>query len=305
MISFRKMTLDDLKFFIDLRNECAEWLDDNTIFSLEECQNWYVKTLPKYYIVSNDDQDIGYFRTSSWDHENQVIWIGCDIHKDFRGMGFSKPAYKQFMDFMTCEYGFEIFNLNVLTINERAINLYRSLGFQCILTEFGAISRGSTKMARMRMTLRNKIPEGKSLDTDYLCEIKTGEGSLFPIYKNWESWHDGYIPKMVYATTLNPGISKGPILHERREGFMTAISGNVVVDCMVYGKIERYVLRDSEGLSALKIPAGTPNLIRNLSQDESAILINLPTPSWHPDDEDTIKFKNWEDYHNWNENGKA
>ncbi len=76
---------------------------------------------------------------------------------------------------------------------------------------------------------------------------------------------------------------------------MAAIRGIVRVECFVDGKIESYYLRDENDENILIIPEGVANRIINESREE-AILINLPDRAWHPQDEDTIKFKDWEEY---------
>jgi len=125
--------------------------------------------------------------------------------------------------------------------------------------------------------------------------ISTQEGTLFPIYKDWESFHNSYTPKMVYATTIAPRTQKGPILHRDRAGYMTAIKGAIVVECLVNKELKEYALTNSDGSrNILLLPKNIPNLIKNVS-DEEAILINLPDKAWHPESEDTQKFNSWED----------
>ena len=132
-----------------------------------------------------------------------------------------------------------------------------------------------------------------------LQKIETKEGELYPLYKDWDSVHDGYIPKMVYATTLSPAAKKGPILHRNRQGFMTCIVGEIIVECLVEGKLKEYALLNKDGTrNILIIPKNIPNLIKNVSNKEKAILINLPDRAWHPEDEDTEKFLSWEKFLN-------
>jgi predicted O-methyltransferase YrrM len=135
---------------------------------------------------------------------------------------------------------------------------------------------------------REKIPRLLELEN-----FKTSEGTLFPIYKNWEDKSKDYDPKMVYATTVGPSIEKGPILHERRRGYMTAIKGIVDVQCLVDGKVITYSLLNESGQqNVLMIPEGIQNKIINNSNTE-AIIINLPDRSWYPFDEDTKKYLDW------------
>ena len=130
--------------------------------------------------------------------------------------------------------------------------------------------------------------------------IRTPDGFLTPVYKDWEDWHAGYEVKMVYYTTIGPGISKGPILHERRRGFMSCISGVASVVCLVNGKLKTYKLVDGDKKFILLIPEGTPNMIVNESDESEAIILNLPSKAWHPEDEDTIKFESWEAVNQYN-----
>jgi dTDP-4-dehydrorhamnose 3,5-epimerase-like enzyme len=126
--------------------------------------------------------------------------------------------------------------------------------------------------------------------------IKTPDGVLTPVYKDWEDWHEGYDVQMVYTTSINPGVSKGPILHRRRKGLISCIIGDVSVICLFDGILETYNLSSNEKKFILFIPENTPNMIVNNSKTNEAIIMNLPNRAWHPDDEDTIKFKNWDEY---------
>ncbi len=137
-----------------------------------------------------------------------------------------------------------------------------------------------------------KIPKLQKLET-----FGTSEGEMVPVYKDWEPWHDGYVPKMAYITSIAPHTSKGPILHSRRRGFMMAFKGSVTVECLVENKIQEYEIRNNENEKfALIIPAGVPNRICNNSEEE-AVILNLPDRAWRPDDEDTEKFNGWKEYH--------
>jgi dTDP-4-dehydrorhamnose 3,5-epimerase-like enzyme len=141
----------------------------------------------------------------------------------------------------------------------------------------------------------NSTPKLFELDV-----IKTPDGFLTPVYKDWEDWHAGYEVKMVYHTSIGPGISKGPILHERRRGLMSCISGDVSVVCLVNSKLETYKLSSNGKKFILMIPENTPNMIINNSKTDEALIMNLPDKSWHPNDEDTIKFSSWDDVLKYN-----
>ena len=128
-----------------------------------------------------------------------------------------------------------------------------------------------------------------------LEKYETTEGALFPIYKDWDDAHSNHIPKMIYVTTMNPLTEKGPILHLERNEFVTAITGVVDVEFLIDEKIVTYKLCDNNSSQILKIPAGIPKKFINKS-DEVATIINAPDRAWHPDNEDTYKFRSWDEY---------
>ena len=130
---------------------------------------------------------------------------------------------------------------------------------------------------------------------EYPLEVfTTAEGSMFPIYRDWDKFHSGYVPKMVYATTMMPNTTKGPILHRKRAEFITAISGCVEMEYYEGGDIKSTFLRDDTGTSKIvMMPAGVPKRLYNRSSHDTAVIVNLPSRAWHPDDQDTEKFRDW------------
>ena len=131
MVTFREMTSDDLGFFLEVRNSCAaEFLHDSRTFDSEEAYNWWFNGPKKeYYIIEYDEIPIGYFRTSNYSADNKNIYIGADLHSDWRGMGLSYIAYLRFIPFMFESLNLHKISLEVLATNKRAINLYKKLGF--------------------------------------------------------------------------------------------------------------------------------------------------------------------------------
>ena len=131
-------------------------------------------------------------------------------------------------------------------------------------------------------------------------KINTNEGNLFMIFRDWDQYHGGYQPKMVYATTLNPNSIKGPILHKQRSYFLTAISGKVAIELLDENKqlinIKLFDDHDKDEFKILMIEPGNPIRILNLSTDETATVINCASKAWHPDDQDTWKWNSWDDY---------
>jgi RimJ/RimL family protein N-acetyltransferase len=131
MIEFFKLTIEDLSFLNEVRNECCEeYLHDSRKFTLEQTIDWFNKTKPMFWIIRVDGERVGYFRTSNYLIENRNIYIGADLHKNFRGKGLAFESYKLFIPYLFGKYNLHKISLEVLSTNQRAINLYKKLGFK-------------------------------------------------------------------------------------------------------------------------------------------------------------------------------
>jgi len=130
-MEFTKLTYDDLPFLNEVRNECAvEFLHNSSTFTLEQTQEWFDKTNPNFWVIWENGERIGYFRTSEWSVENKNCYVGADLHKNFRGRGLAYEAYIKFLPFLFNYFGLHKITLEVLESNVRAINLYKKLGFK-------------------------------------------------------------------------------------------------------------------------------------------------------------------------------
>ena len=129
-IAISPMDISDADFVLEIRNHDATrlYIHDQRSFTKDEFVQWFQNNKPEWYIVRKDSTPFGYFRTSNQDEKSYSIWIGMDIHPNFRGKGLAKPAYAKFFSFLKSE-GYENFSLEVLSHNFVAINLYRDLGF--------------------------------------------------------------------------------------------------------------------------------------------------------------------------------
>lgn len=123
---------------------------------------------------------------------------------------------------------------------------------------------------------------------------------MVPIYRDWDhDINEGHSPKMVYATYLNEGVEKDIILHKRRKTYITCILGEVEVTSISKDEISKEILsfNDEGCINLLLAEPGTPLRFKNLSKGVS-ILINCPDPSWHPQNTDTYKYKDWKEIKN-------
>lgn len=133
MLHFEPLSESDLEFLLDIRNDLTTRsnLEKDTIFTIEECRNWFQTTKPKWYIIQIDNTNVGYFRTNN----NE---IGCDIHPNFRRKGFARQAYEYYLKRVE-DASLWVFEDNF------AKNLYISLGF---------VETGSKKNIRNRNYIR-------------------------------------------------------------------------------------------------------------------------------------------------------
>lgn len=130
MIEIRDLSINDLDFFISIRNECAnEFLHDSRIFTIDEAKKWFANSKPNYYIIRYNNVDIGYFRTSNYSQVNRNLYIGCDLHKDWRGRGLSYVSYLEFIPKLFHKFNLHKISLEVLSTNIVAYNLYKKIGF--------------------------------------------------------------------------------------------------------------------------------------------------------------------------------
>lgn len=149
------MTYYDLQFFVDVRNKSREYLHNNTEFTLANVVKWFSETKPSFYIIKLDDVSIGYFRTSNYNTETNSLYIGCDIHPEYRGLGLAYKAYIKFIKQLR-ESGIDSIQLEVLSTNTRAINLYKKLGFVDIGISNEKIKRNDAIIDSIIMELKNK-----------------------------------------------------------------------------------------------------------------------------------------------------
>lgn len=129
MVAFRELQRDDLPFLVSVRNECRAMLHDDSEFTLAQAQQWFDSKHPRFYIATEGGKPIGYFRTSNWEEPNRRVYVGFDLHKDYRGKGLAQAAYRVFLRHLFVGCGMNKVSLEVLEHNERAMCLYQRLGF--------------------------------------------------------------------------------------------------------------------------------------------------------------------------------
>lgn len=133
-MEINKLRYEELNELKEIRDYCLEFLNDPKSFTLEETQEWFKENDPEYYSirVQNRDRMAGYIRTSKYDEKDRTMYIGLDLHPNFRGYGYAFQAYQKIMEILKVEKNLRRFYLEVQVNNFRAYNLYQKLGFNSI-----------------------------------------------------------------------------------------------------------------------------------------------------------------------------
>jgi dTDP-4-dehydrorhamnose 3,5-epimerase len=111
-------------------------------------------------------------------------------------------------------------------------------------------------------------------------------GFLIPIINVHENFVEpSQWPQQVYCTVAKPNEIKGPHLHKKRWGLFTCIKGNVKIVIRVDNQYVEKFTGEDYNFATIQVPAGTPSALVNIGEADAYIL-NMPSPSWHPDDQD-------------------
>ena len=96
---------------------------------MDNAYKWFDTNKPMFYTILYNNIKIGYFRVTNYSEVNRNLYIGADLHKDYRGKGLAYEAYRLFIPFIIKQYNLHKVSLEVLATNVRAYNLYIKLGF--------------------------------------------------------------------------------------------------------------------------------------------------------------------------------
>lgn len=124
--------------------------------------------------------------------------------------------------------------------------------------------------------------------TQHVTKNRFGKsnGFLIPIF----NIHDGFIapancPKQVYLTVCDIGEIKGPHLHMKRWGFFTCLQGDIKIIAKTEAGYDEFYSGEHHDFATIEVPAGIPSALQNIG-DVPAYILNMPSPSWHVDDQD-------------------
>ena len=91
-MNLRELSISDLPFLLEVRNDETTRvnLENDSIFTLAQCEEWFLVRKPKWFIIEIDGNSVGYIRTNG-------VEVGIDIHPDFRRKGYAREAYKLYL----------------------------------------------------------------------------------------------------------------------------------------------------------------------------------------------------------------
>ncbi len=118
-------------------------------------------------------------------------------------------------------------------------------------------------------------------------------GSLTVVWRDWDEIIKNH-PKMIYVSSVNPGETKGPHLHTKRNSYFVCIHGKVV-----------FIIRDNDGNYTeiessednpvlIHVPKNCPSAHINTTNQVSRVL-TLADIAWRPND-DEMKNVSFSDY---------
>jgi L-phenylalanine/L-methionine N-acetyltransferase len=131
----RKATQNDLQFIYDLYMHPQ--VNPHLLYEMmdiEEFKPIYEDLLAdgiKYIFTDENSTPVGMFKLSPLKHRcNHIFYLGgLAIHPDFAGKGFGVKMMQEIMDFAK-KNGCRRLELSAGTENQRAIDLYKKVGFE-------------------------------------------------------------------------------------------------------------------------------------------------------------------------------
>ena len=185
----RELNELDLSFLLEVRNHesTRENLENNSIFSIEQCTKWFKTLNSPWFIIEVDNIPVGYIRI---DNE----YIGIDIHMDFRKKGYAKQAFKEYLKDKE-HAALWVFNDNF------AKELYLQLGF---------FETGNIKDIRDKSYIEMKYVKLPDCKVAKVLAFYFGWRRLYP--HNKEGVIDLFKTQIKTHQTLNPGVNMDLII---------------------------------------------------------------------------------------------
>ena len=132
--------------------------------------------------------------------------------------------------------------------------------------------------------MQDKMPKSFRLETHPTKSITDEHvnGSLTVIWRDWDNILPNP-PKMVYISSVNPGETKGPHIHTKRDSYFVCIHGKVVF--VIKNKDGKYdeIESSDDNPVLVYVPKNYSSAHLNLSNNVS-IVLTLADLAWRPND---------------------
>lgn len=119
----------DLDFLLEVRNDDTTRvnLENDSVFTLDECVKWFFTKNPLWYIIEVDGVSVGYIRTNGDE-------VGIDIHPNYRRNGYAREGYKLYLK----------------DKNHASLWVFVDNFAKTLYTELGFVENGNSKIIRDR-----------------------------------------------------------------------------------------------------------------------------------------------------------
>lgn len=104
---------------------------------------------------------------------------------------------------------------------------------------------------------------------------------------------EGTSVRQVYMTTIQKNRIKGPHQHNKRWSNFVCIKGDVKVVIVRAGHYHEYFTGENYEYALIKVAPGEPAALQNMGSCE-ALVLNLPTAVFDPEDNFSVEFKGYE-----------
>lgn len=129
--------ITQLRFLMELRNRdetVRESLFSEGEITFEQQIEWYKKFIfsneSGIFLIHTGTNFAGYVNFGDLDLSNKRCEAGIKVSKDFQSKGLGRRAFEFWLDTLFKYYSLNKIYLAVMRENERAMNLYASMGFQ-------------------------------------------------------------------------------------------------------------------------------------------------------------------------------
>lgn len=118
---------------MDLHNDpdVLRNVTDPTPITIESHVAWWKSrgNSERYLIFCVDGERVGFTKFRPIDKVNMNVVLGADIHKDHRGKGYAKQMWHLMLEHSFVDLGMHRASLITAEYNEKAIHVYKKLGF--------------------------------------------------------------------------------------------------------------------------------------------------------------------------------